>query len=93
MTPSAKRKVSVTLDADLVAAMEADSGTTLSAEVNSALRAEFTRRRRHQALADLLDHLAGERGMLDTPDDEAEIARYMSLLGGAAEDPAERQAG
>jgi antitoxin CcdA len=87
MTPPAKRKVSVTLDADLVAAMEADGDTTLSAEVNSALRAEFTRRKRQQALADLLDHLAAERGGLDTPEDEAEIARYMRLLGGMAGEP------
>ena len=87
MTSPAKRKVSVTLDADLVAAMEAEGGTTLSAEVNSALRAEFTRRKRQQALADLLDHLADERGRLDTPEDEAEIARYMRLLGGVAEEP------
>jgi hypothetical protein len=87
MTPPAKRKVSVTLDADLVAAMEADGGTTLSAEVNSALRAEFTRRRQQQALADLLDHLADERGALDSPEDEAEIARYMRLLGGLPEQP------
>ncbi len=93
MTTSAKRKVSVTLDADLVAAMEADSSTTLSAEVNSALRAEFIRRRRQQALAGLLDQLAGERGGLDTPEDQAEIARYMRLLGGMAEEPARRQAG
>ncbi len=93
MTPSAKRKVSVTLDADLVAAMEADASITLSAEVNSALRAEFTRRKRRQALADLLDHLAGERGRLDTPEDEAEIARYMRLLGGMAEEPGQLQAG
>jgi hypothetical protein len=87
MASPAKRKVSVTLDADLVAAMEADSGTTLSAEVNSALRAEFTRRRRQQALADLLDHLADERGELDSPEDKAEIARYMRLLGGLPEEP------
>ena len=93
MTPPAKRKVSVTLDADLVAALEADSGTTLSAEVNSALRAEVTRRRRQQALADLLDHLAAERGGLDTPEDEAEIARYMRLLGGMADEPGELRAG
>ena len=93
MTPPAKRKVSVTLDADLVEAMEADGGTTLSAEVNSALRAEFTRRKRQQALADLLDHLAEERGRLDTPEDEAEIARYMRLLGGRAEEPGELRAG
>ena len=93
MTPPAKRKVSVTLDADLVAAMEADNGTTLSAEVNSALRAEVTRRKRHQALADLLDHLADERGRLDAPEDEAEIARYMRLLGGMAGEPGELRVG
>ncbi len=86
MTPQPKRKVSVTLDADLVAALEAEGGTTLSAEVNSALRAEFTRRKRAEALADLLDHLADERGRLETAEDEAEIARYMRLLGGVAED-------
>jgi antitoxin CcdA len=93
MTTPAKRKVSVTLDADLVAAMEASDGTTLSAEVNSALRAEFTRRRRQQALADLLDHLAEERGRLDTQEDEAEIARYMRLLGGVGDESGELRAG
>jgi antitoxin component of MazEF toxin-antitoxin module len=93
MTAHAKRKVSVTLDADLVAALEADGRTTLSAEVNSALRAEFTRRKRHQALADLLDHLAAERGELDTAEDQAEIARYMRLLGGVADEPGQLQVG
>ena len=93
MTSPSKRKVSVTLDADLVAAMEADGSTTISAELNSALRAEFTRRKRQQALADLLDHLAEERGRLDTPDDEAEIARYMRLLGGMTEESGELRAG
>jgi antitoxin component of MazEF toxin-antitoxin module len=93
MTSPAKRKVSVTLDADLVAAMEADGSTSLSAEVNSALRAEFTRRKRQQALADLLDRLEAERGVLDTAEDEAEITRYMRLLGGRAEEPGERRAG
>jgi antitoxin component of MazEF toxin-antitoxin module len=93
MTAPAKRKVSVTLDADLVAAVEADDSTTLSAEVNSALRTEFTRRRRQQALADLLDQLADERGQLDTPEDEAEIARYVRLLGGRAEGSGELRAG
>ena len=93
MPTPGKRKISVTLDADLVAAMEADSSTTLSAELNSALRAEFTRRRRQQALANLLDHLAEERGDLNTPDDQAEIARYMRLLGGVTEEASDRQAG
>lgn len=93
MTLPTKRKVSITLDADLVAALEADGSTTLSAEVNSALRAEFTRRKRQQALADLLDHLADERGELDTPEDQAEIARYMRLLGGVADEPGQLQVG
>ncbi|HYZ55845.1 MAG TPA: type II toxin-antitoxin system CcdA family antitoxin [Streptosporangiaceae bacterium] len=93
MTNSAKRKVSVTLDADLVAAIEAEGGESLSAEVNSALRAEFARRRRQQALGGLLDHLARERGSLDTPEDEAEIARYMRLLGGLPDESDTLRAG
>ena len=40
--------------------------------------ASFARR---TALADLLGRLADERGQLDTPADEAEIARYLRLLG------------
>ena len=48
---------------------------------------------RQQALADLLDHLADERGGLDTPEDEAEIARYMRLLGGVADEPGDLRAG
>ena len=92
MTNPAKRKVSITLDADLVAAVEAEGAQSLSAEVNSALRAEFTRRRRQQALAELLEHLAQERGSLDTPEDEAEIARYMRLLGGTPGDSGTLQA-
>lgn len=43
------------------------------------------KRKRQQALGDLLDHLADERGKLDTAEDEAEIVRYMRLLGGRAE--------
>lgn len=93
MTTPAKRKVSVTLDADLVASVEADSSTTLSAVLNSALRTEFEVRKRQQALSDLLDRLDSERGPLDTPEDEAEIARYMNLLGGPAEQAGEFRAG
>lgn len=57
------------------------------------MRAEFSRRKRQQALSGLLDHLAEQRGGLDTPEDEAEIARYMRLLGGMAVDPGELRAG
>ena len=81
MTTAAKRKVSVTVDADLVDAVEAE-GENLSARVNAALRADFDRRRRHQALGALLDRLADERGALESEEDEAEVARFMRLLGG-----------
>ena len=81
MTNSAKRKVSITIDADLVEAVEA-KGAVLSAEINSALRAELARQQRQEALGEFLDRLAAERGRLDTAEDEAEIARVMRLLGG-----------
>ena len=87
MTPPAKRKVSVTIDADLVAAIEDDDTTTLSAEVNAALRARVTKRLRQKALGEFLDRLDAERGPLDTPEDEAEIRRYMRLLGGYPDQP------
>lgn len=80
----AKRKVSLTLDADLVAEVEA-GGENLSAQVNTVLRDELARRRRWRALGALLDRLDEEQGPLDTPEDEAEIARYMRLLGGASD--------
>lgn len=87
MTPPVKRKVSVTLDADLVAAIEADDSTTLSAEVNAALRAAVEKRLRNKALGEYLDRLDAERGLLDSPEDEAEIRRYMIMLGGDPDGP------
>ncbi len=86
MAVPAKRKVSVTVDADLVAEIES-SGENLSAQVNLALRDELARRRRFRALGAFLDHLANDRGSLDTPEDDAEIARFMHLLGGSAGTP------
>lgn len=81
MPATVKRKVSVTLDADLVKQVEVDGGN-LSAMVNAALRGDLERRRRQRALAMLLDQLATEHGPLDTAEDEAEVQRYMQLLGG-----------
>jgi antitoxin CcdA len=85
MTIRPKRKLSVTLDADLVAAIEAEEGETMSARVNAALRADFENRRRQRALAELLAELDAEDGPLDTEADQAAIARYMRLLGGPAD--------
>jgi antitoxin CcdA len=80
----------VTLDADLVAEVEADGGENLSARVNSALRADLERQRRRRALGQLLDALAEERGPLDTAEDAAEIARFMRLLGGSPDNSADQ---
>jgi post-segregation antitoxin (ccd killing protein) len=71
----AKRKVSVSLDEDLVEEMEReDQG--LSAQVNVAVRAELERRRRHRLLVELLDELDAERG----PVAESLIEKYVRLL-------------
>ena len=70
-----KRKVSVSLDEDLVAELEL-SGEALSAQVNIALRAELEHRRRHRLLAELLDELDDEHG----PVDKALIDKYVMML-------------
>ena len=51
--------------------------------INEAVRQEVSRRRRQRALEVLLERLEAEAGPLDTEEDEAEIARFMRLLGGA----------
>jgi len=50
-------------------------------------------RKRQGALAKLLDRLAADRGKLDTPEDQAEIARYARLLSDIAEEPGSRRSG
>ena len=74
--PVAKRKVSVSLDEDLVEELEReDQG--LSTQVNVAVRAELERRRRHRLLVELLDQLDAEHG----PVDESLVEKYIGLLG------------
>ncbi len=84
MKSGTKRKVSVTLDEDLVEEVERGKGS-LSAVVNMALRSDLERRRRQLALERLLGRLAAEDGPLG-PEDEPEIARFMRLLGGPHND-------
>jgi antitoxin CcdA len=73
MTP--KRKVSISLDEDLVEELEReDQG--LSAQVNVAVRVELERRRRDRLLLELLDRLDAEHG----PVDESLIEKYVGLL-------------
>jgi hypothetical protein len=71
----AKRKVSVSLDEDLVAELEA-ADEALSGQVNEAIRAEVERRRRNRLLTGMLDSLDAEYG----PVDEALVAKYAELL-------------
>jgi post-segregation antitoxin (ccd killing protein) len=70
-----KRKVSVSLDEDLVAELEA-ADEALSGQVNEAIRAEVERRRRNRLLTGMLDSLDAEHG----PVDEALVAKYRELL-------------
>lgn len=69
-----KRKISVTLDADLLAELERASGS-VSGQLNEALRAEVARRRRRAALLRFLDELEESEGPLDTPEDVAAMQR------------------
>ena len=71
-----KRKVSVSLDEDLVAELEAGD-EALSTQVNDAIRIELGRRRRQRQLGEFLDGLDVEHG----PPDEALVRKYMDLLG------------
>lgn len=70
-----KRKISVTLDEDLVTALEGED-ETLSAQVNTAVRVEVERRARLQLLQQWLDELDQSEG----PVDEALIATFEELL-------------
>jgi hypothetical protein len=78
-----KRKLSLTLDDELLVFLERNS-EALSSQVNEALRNEVARQRNQEALSALLDRLSREDGPLDSPRDEEEIANYMRLLGGPA---------
>ncbi len=71
----AKRKISVSLDADLVAELETGS-ESLSAQVNAVLREDLEQRRRQRLLTDYLDRLDAEEG----PVDEVLIDKYSRLL-------------
>lgn len=70
-----KRKVSVSLDEDLVAELEAGD-EALSAQVNDAVRSELERRRHHRLLIELLDELDAVHG----PPDEQLVRTYTDLL-------------
>jgi hypothetical protein len=74
-----KRKVSLSLDADLVEELEHDFDEALSAQVNAVIRVEVDRRRRQRVLRDLLNQLDAEDGPLPA-EDEAEIDRYRRVL-------------
>ena len=70
-----KRKISVSLDEDLVSALEAE-GESLSAQINAVVREEIEHRHRRQLLGELLDRLDREHG----PVDEPMVEKYVRLL-------------
>ncbi len=71
----AKRKVSVSLDSDLVEALEADS-SALSKQVNEAVRESLARRDRLRQLRRLLTRLDERHGRVS----EGLVAKYEGLL-------------
>jgi antitoxin CcdA len=79
---ASKRKVSLTLDSDLIDELGDLPDTALSTQVNEAIRIEVSRRRRQRALRDLLEHLDAEDGPL-TGEDLEGVAYFEQLLGGS----------
>jgi metal-responsive CopG/Arc/MetJ family transcriptional regulator len=71
-----KRKISVSLDADLVDELEA-ADEALSSQVNEAVRDTLVRRRRQRLLMELADDLTTRHGKVP----EQVVERYMDLLG------------
>ncbi|MEZ4225987.1 MAG: type II toxin-antitoxin system CcdA family antitoxin [Polyangiaceae bacterium] len=72
---AAKRKISVSIDAELVAELEA-ADVALSAQVNDAVRDALARRRRQRLLGELLADLDRRHGEVSA----AAIAKYEALL-------------
>ncbi len=71
----AKRKVSVSIDADLIEELEA-GGEAISGQVNLAVRNELERRRRLRLLDEMLSDFEATNG----PVDEALVEKYLGLL-------------
>ncbi len=74
-----KRKITITIDADLADAL--DAAGNVSAQLNAAGWAAVEKRQRLDRIGALLDRLDAEDGPL--PDDPEEDARIDRLLGGA----------
>lgn len=70
-----KKKVSVTIDEDLIEYLEA-SDENLSAQINDAIREVIEAKRRNEALKAWLD----EMDETDGPVDEELVQYYMDLL-------------
>jgi hypothetical protein len=72
---AAKRKISVSLDADLVSELES-TDQALSTQVNDAIRESLQRRRRRRLLQALLTELDERHGRVS----ERLVAKYEALL-------------
>jgi len=77
----AKRKITVTVDEELVSAAQELGDTSLSAVVNMALFHEMDRRARAHALRQLLDRWETELGPVPASDLEAARAAFDQLDG------------
>jgi post-segregation antitoxin (ccd killing protein) len=74
MTPT-KRKISVSLDEDLVKELEAN-GENVSNQVNEAIRVDLDQRRRNRLLRAWLKQMDDELG----PVPEELVQKYVDLL-------------
>jgi hypothetical protein len=80
-----KRRVTLNLDADVVAALESLGGRSLSAAANDALRRAVAGEANRAALLRWLDELDEAHGAV-SPEDEMAIAAFVDELAGPSSD-------
>ena len=74
-----KRRITLNLDADVVEALQAVGGASMSAVANDALRDALERRAHQAALLEWLDELDAEHGGA-TPEQRAEAEAFLDAV-------------
>jgi len=87
-----KRRVTLNLDEDVVEALEAMEGKSMSAVANKALREAVESAAHRAALLEWLDEL-DERYGKATPEEQAEVAAFFDEVFGPADPDVERSTG
>ncbi|MGQ0624930.1 MAG: hypothetical protein ACT4PP_09845 [Sporichthyaceae bacterium] len=87
-----KRRVTLSLDADLVEALESLEGRSMSAVANNALRSAVESAAHRAALIEWLDELDAKHGKA-TPEEQAEVEAFLDEAFGPDETHSDKHSG